>query len=252
MLSPTATLRTPGRVGLAAALAGAALGGCVANGEDGSMLVLKSVAPPTMVSGGVCTFTPSDTEAQLGHGVLDVSAGVGYQFIAQIKSRVIAATGQEDARTIFLRGANVDITFPAPGTLGPQIADLQSKGLLHFMAPLSGALPPNGSLADAGFELIPAGVATALNAATFTSTVAQATFTVVGDLAGGNASSQEFHYSVTLGKQNLRINRGSCSSLSKSAAVSTGNPCFPGQDIAMDCCTDPAGLPVCPAVGTGM
>lgn len=252
MPSPTATLRTPGLVGLAAGLAGAALGGCVASGGDESMLVLKSVAPPAMASGGVCAFTASETEPQLGHGVLDVSTGVGYHFVAQIKSRLTAATGQEDARTILLRGANVDITFPAPGTLDPQIADLQSKGLLHFMVPISGALPPNGSLADAEFELIPAGVATALDAATFTSTVAQATFTIVGDLAGGNASSQEFHYSVTLGKQNLRVNRGPCSSLPKSATVNTGNPCFPGQDIAMDCCTVPGSADVCPAVGTGM
>jgi hypothetical protein len=217
------------------------------------MLVLKSVAPPVTVTGGVCSFTALDTEAGLVHGVLDVSAGFGYQFVAQVKSRITAAAGQEDARTIFLRGANVDIAFPAAGTLGTQIADLQSKGLLHFMAPISGALPPNGSLADAGFELIPAGVATAFNgAAGFTSTVAQATFTIVGDLAGGNASSQEFHYSVTLGKQNLRVNRGLCSSLSKSATVNSGNPCFPGQDITIDCCTDPAGTAVCPAVGTGM
>ena len=253
MPSPTATLRTPGLVGLAAACAGAALGGCVASGGDESMLVLKSVAPPAMATGGVCTFTAADPEAQLGHGVLDVSGGVGYQFVAQIKSRVTAATGQEDARTIFLRGANVDLTFPTPGALGTQIADLQSKGLLHFMAPSSGSLPPNGSLADAGFELVPAGVATALSGvAGFTSTVVQATFTIVGDLAGGNASSQEFHYSVTLGKHNLRINRGACSALSKSAAVNLGNPCFPGQDFVVDCCDDPAGTPVCPAVGTAM
>jgi hypothetical protein len=120
------------------------------------------------------------------------------------------------------------------------------------MAPISGALPPNGSLADTGFELIPAGVATALNAATFTTAAVQATFSISGDLAGGNATSQPFHYSVTVGKQNLRINRGPCSSLSKSAMLSSGNPCFPGQDIAMDCCSDPTGAPVCPAVGTGM
>jgi hypothetical protein len=252
MSSTTASLRTPGLVGLAAIAAGAALGGCTADAGDESMLVLKSVAPPTTAAGGVCTFTAAETEAQLGHGVLDVSAGVGYQFVAQIKSRIIAALGQEDARTIFLRGANVDLAFPDAGTLGAQIADLQSKGLLHFMVPIAGALPPNGSLADAGFELIPAGVATALNGATFTSMVAQATFTVVGDLAGGDASSQAFHYSVTVGKQILRVNRGACSSLSKTATVNRGNPCFPAQDITVDCCMDPAGAPVCPAVGTGV
>lgn len=253
MQRPTGTLTHSGLVGLAAVAAAAALGGCVASGGDESMIVLKNVAPPTTATGGVCMFTASETEAGLPSGVLEVSAGSGYQFIAQIKSRITAAAGQEDLRTIFLRGANVDLTFPSAGALGTQIADLQSKGLLHFMAPISGALPPNGSLADAQFELIPAGVAAELNtAAGFTSTVVQATFTVVGDLAGGNASSQQFHYSVTLGKQILLDNRGPCSTLSRSAAVRSGNPCFPGQDFVIDCCTSPAGTAVCPAVGTGM
>jgi hypothetical protein len=253
MPSPTGTLRTPGLHRLAAVVAGAALGACAANGGDETMLVLKSVAPPITATGGVCLFTAQETEAGLVHGVLDVSAGFGYQFVAQVKSRVTAAAGQEDARTIFLRGANVDLAFPEAGTLGAQIADLQSRGLLHFMAPISGALAPNGSLADAGFELVPAGVAAALNAAPgFTSTVVQATFTVVGDLAGGNATSQEFHYSVTLGKQILLANRGPCSALPSSFTARTGNVCYPGQDFVIDCCTSPTSMAVCPAVGTGM
>jgi hypothetical protein len=211
--------------------------------------VLKNVAPPITAVGGVCTFTASETEAGLVHGVLDVSAGFGYQFVAQVKSRVTATSGQEDARTILLRGANVDLTFPSAGALGAQIADLQSKGLLHFMAPISGALPPNGSLADTGFELIPAGVAAELDtAAGFTSTVVQATFTIVGDLAGGNASSQEFHYSVTVGKQILLDNRGPCTTLPSNFTARTGNVCYPGQDFVIDCCTSSTGTAVCPAV----
>ncbi len=253
MQRPTGTLTPPGLVGLAAAAAVAALGGCVASGGDESMIVLKAVAPPITATGGVCTFTASETEAGLPSGVLDVSAGIGYQFIAQIKSRITAATGQEDLRTIFLRGANVDLTFPSAGALGTQIADLQSKGLLHFMAPISGALPPNGSLADAGFELVPAGVAAELNtAAGFTSTVVQATFTVVGDLADGNATSQEFHYSVTLGKRILITDQGPCSTLSRGFVPHAGNVCAPGQDFPIDCCEGSTTTLVCPAVGTGM
>lgn len=253
MPSPTATLGTPGLIGLAAVCAGAALPGCAANGGDESMLVLKNVAPPTSATGGVCTFTAAETEAGLVHGVLDVTSGVGYQFVAQVKSRLTADLGQEDARTIFFRGANVDLTFPDAGALGGQISDLQSKGLLHFMAPLSGALPPNGSLTDAGFELIPAGVATALNsAAGFTSTVVQATFTIVGDLAGGDASSQEFHYSVTVGRQILITNHGACTALPTGFTAHAGNPCFPGQDFVLDCCASSTGMPVCPAVRPGM
>jgi hypothetical protein len=244
------TLRIPGLVGLVGL---AALGGCAASGGDESILVLKAVAPPTTASGGVCTFTASEAEAGLVRGALDVTSGFGYQLIAQLRSRITAAVGQEDARTIVLRGANVDLTFSDAGALGTQIADLQSKGLLHFMAPISAPLPPNDSLADVSFELIPAGVAAALKeTAGFTSTVVQATFTIVGDLAGGNVSSQEFHYSVTLGKQFLIIDQGPCTTVSKSFRPRTGNICYPGQDFVIDCCESPTTALVCPAVGTGM
>jgi hypothetical protein len=241
------TLVIPGLVGFAA------LGGCVANGGDESMLVLKAVAPPATVTGGVCTFTAAETEAGLGHGVLDVASGLGYQFVAQVKSRITADTTQEDVRTIFLRGANVDLTFPDPGTLSAQIAGLD-KRLLHFMAPISGPLPPNGSLADAPFELIPSGLAQGIAPALSpgASTVVQATFTIVGDLAGGNVSSQAFHFSVTLGNQILITDRGPCMSVSKTFTPQPGNPCAPGQDFAIDCCEASATALKCPAVGTAM
>src|SRR5690349_17738646 len=96
-----------------------ALGGCVASGGDEGILVVKAVAPPTTVTGGVCTFTPSDGEAGLVHGALDVTSGFGYQIIAQLRSRLTAdstQTGQADARTISLRGANVDLTFADAGS----------------------------------------------------------------------------------------------------------------------------------------
>src|SRR5262249_40510799 len=147
---------------------------------------------------------------------------------------------------------NVDLTFP-DASFATQVATLQSMGLLHFMAPISASLPPNGSLADVPFELVPAGVAAELKKATmFSSTVVQATFTIAGDLAGGNVSSQEFHYSVTLGNQNLRIDNGLCSTVPTSFKPRPGNPCYPGQDFIVDCCgVTPTELK-CPAVGTKM
>jgi hypothetical protein len=246
-----ATFRIPEIAGLVGLVA--ALGGCAANGGDESLLVVKAVAPPALATGGVCTFTASADEAGLVHGALDVTSGFGYQIVAQVKSRITADTGQDDVRTIFLRGANVDLTFPDAATFSAQISDLQSKGLLHFMAPISTSLPPNGSIADVGFELIPAGVATELKTmAAFSSTVVDATFTIAGDLAGGNVSSQAFHYSVTLGNQNLIVDKGPCSAIPSSFVPHPGNVCYPGQDFVIDCCEDPSTARVCPAVGTGM
>lgn len=251
----TGPLGPPGLFGSISLGAFIGLGaGCAANGGDEGILVLKNVAPPTMASGGVCMFTPSETEAGLGTGVLDTSAHTRYEFMAQLKSRITADSGQEDARTIILRGANVDLTFTDATLLSAaELADLQSKNLLHFMSPFSGPLGPNGGLTDAPFELIPAEVAIALDSkAGFTSTVVQARFTVVGDLAGGDVTSQAFSYSVTLGHGILLDNQGPCAMLKSGTMVRTGNPCFPGQDAITDCCTSPTGEAVCPAVGTGM
>ena len=249
----TGSLATHSGVVLVGALTGAVAAGCSANGADDSILVLKNVAPPTGATGGVCTFTAAETEPGIVHGVLDTSARAGYEFTAQIKSRITADAGQEDQRTIFLRGANVDLTFTDSAVVtAADLSDLQSKKLLHFMAPFSAPLPPNGGITDASFELVPPEIAALLDAKPgFTTTVVDATFTVVGDLDGGNESSQAFHYSVTLGHGILLANRGDCAALSSSFAPRTGNVCFPGQDFVIDCCT--AGTtPVCPAVGTGM
>jgi hypothetical protein len=258
MQRATGTLTTHGLVGsvrrLGRVLAfGALAAGCTASGGDESILVLKNVAPPAGATGGVCTFSASESEPVLVHGVLDTSAGTGYEFTAQLKSRITADTGQDDQRTIFVRGANVDLAFSdSSAVTAAELADLQSKNLLHFMAPFSAPLPPNGGIADTSFELIPAEIAALLDAkAGFTTTALEATFTVVGELAGDNVSSQVFHYSVTLGHAILLANRGPCASLPSTFTARTGNACFPGQDFAIDCCTAGA-TPVCPAVATGM
>lgn len=248
------TLRTTGLVGLAVLGGLAALGGCAASGGDESILVLKNVAPPTSTTAGACTFSPAETEAGLLRGVLDTSAHTSYEFTAQLKSRITADAGQVDARTILLRGANVDLAFTDATLLtADELADLKKRNLLHFMSQFSAPLGPNGGLTDAPFELIPAGVAAVVDGKLgATTTVVQAKFTVVGDLAGGDVSSQAFSYSVTLGHGILLDDNGPCAMLKTSFAARPGNPCFPGQDAVVDCCTNPAGTAVCPAVGTAM
>src|ERR1051325_5944807 len=99
-------------VGLVLGVSAAGLAGCAANGGDEGLLVLKNVVP-TATAGG-CAFSSQETEVSLVRGVLDVSFGVGYEFLAQVKSRITAAAGQESQRTVFTRGANVDVTFVDP------------------------------------------------------------------------------------------------------------------------------------------
>jgi hypothetical protein len=252
----TGTLRSLGLVGFIGL--GALAAGCTASGGDESILVLKNVAPPMSATGGVCLYGVTGTEAGIAQGVLDVAAGTPYRFIAQLKSRITANTGQEDQRTILTRGANVDLKFDDASLLSAaDLADLQAQNRLHFMAPFSVALAPNGGLGDAPIDLVPVEVAAAVAKAAaakpdFTSTAIQATFTVVGDLAGGNVTSQLFPYTVALVNGGLLNDKGLCSTLPSSFAPHTGNPCYPGQDFSEDCCTSPTGASVCPAVGTGM
>lgn len=240
-----------GLVALAAATGvAAALGsGCTANGGDEGILVLKNVVP-TAVTGG-CSFSSMETEVSLVRGSLDVALPGGYVFIAQLKSRITASSGQESLRTIFTRGANIDIAFSDASLFtAAEIANLDARNLLHFMAPFTAPISPNGGVTDVLFELIPAEVAAAIAAKSFTSVVAQTSFTVVGDLAGGDVTSQKFQYPVTITSGGLIHIAGTCASLPAAFTPRIGNPCNAGQDGVVDCCTDIDGGAVCPAVGT--
>jgi hypothetical protein len=221
--------------------------GCVASGGDESMLVLKNVLPREK-----CTFAPADTETGITAGAIDVRSGTGYLFTAQIKSRVTAAIGQEDQRTILLSGANVDVAFPGSTLFtADELAGLKTATLTHFKSLFTSPLTPGGLL-DAQFELLPGALIDAVAAkAGFTSVVALATFTVVGGFPGSDddLTSQAFQYPVTILKDGLISDHGACSALPASFAPRLGNSCNPGQDFVVDCCTSGTVLQ-CPAVGT--
>lgn len=224
----------------------AATGGCVASGGDESIVVLRNVVP----SAG-CVLTSMTSETGVSQGALDTEAHTGYVFSAQLKSRITAVAGAEDQRTIFVQGANVDIAFPGSTLFSDaELATLKSGALTHFKSEFSALLPPNGVISDVPFELIPAELVAMIAAKPgFTSASADASFTVLGQLAGGDVTSQTYHYPVTIVKQVLLIDKGDCSMVLASFMPRTGDPCNPGQDSAVDCCEGPDGR-VCPAVGT--
>ena len=230
------------------------LAGCAANGGDEGLLVLKNVVP-TATTGG-CSFSSQETEVSLVRGSLDVSFGVGYVFIAQVKSRITALTGQESQRTVFTRGANIDLTF-ADATLftAAELDTLRTQNVTHFMAPFTAPVAPNGGVTDVLFELIPPELSVALQSKSFTSTTLLASFTVAGDLAGGDVTSQKFQYTVALTNGGSRNIKGTCASLSASFTPHVGSPCNSFQDGSVDCCTEVDAMnrtvEVCPAVGTG-
>jgi hypothetical protein len=225
--------------------------GCAANGGDESILVLRNIV--AAANGGSCVFTGSTSETGLASGALDVTLLQGYQIAPQIKSRITAVTGQEDLRTILIRGANVDIAFPNSTVFSAaELADFKSRALTHFMAPFSGFLPPNGGMADIPFEVIPAELALAAAAkTTFTTALAVASFQIVGDLGGGEVTSQTFQYPVTMVNGGFTVDNGPCLLLASSFVPRIGNPCFSGQDGPTDCCSQSGRPLVCPAVGMG-
>jgi hypothetical protein len=228
-------------------LISASAAACTSNAGE-SIIVLKNVAP----SAG-CTFTASESEGFVTHGLLDISAGVPYQFAAQMKSRILLSADPNgtgagmtdiDAETIFLRAANVDLTFPNSAI---DLSGIPAE-LTHFKTLFSAVLRPE-QLIDAPFELIPSDLGKAILKinANPPNVEVQATFTVIGDLGGDSVSSQPFVFPITLGIGVTSNNLGMCP-LPVGTTVRTGGVCSPAQDGITDCCTDPASMSaVCPA-----
>jgi hypothetical protein len=224
-------------------------GGCTADSGDESILVYKNVH-----AGDDCTTSAAINETGWSHGGLDVLLPSAYIFVAQLKSRVTAEDGQEDQRTIFTSGANIDITFPGSTLFSDaELADLRTAGLTHYRDPFVAPIAPNGGVTDVPFQLVPEELVERiikkadLNQRFRLETLA--TFTVVGDMSGGSVSSQPFAYAITIGN-GVSINvTGSCSMLATDFSARTGYSCNPAQDGVIDCCTAPGGL-VCPAAST--
>jgi hypothetical protein len=228
-------------------VAAAALSGCVAaDGSDGGILVLKNVAADSM-----CKVTVSETEIGISHGSLELLVPGDYLFIAQMKSRITALTGQEDQRIVFVRGARIDIEFPNSMLFSAdELAQFKSMGLTHYESQFSASISPNGGLTDAGFSLIPGQlaqkVADKLGRGNPARVEAVATFNIVGDMSGAEVTSQRFSFPVTMGFGVVFRNVGTCPLPTSFGMPRTGYACNAAQDGIVDCCTAATGL-TCPA-----
>ena len=220
---------------------------CATDGGE-SIIVLKNVAPAAG-----CTFNSSESEAFVTHGTLDLAFDHPYLFAGQMKSRIVLSadptgtgptTSDIDAKTIFMRSANIDLAFPnSPISLTGLPASLT-----HFKKLFSAVLRPE-AITDATFELIPADLTKEILAINGNppNIEVEATFTVIGDLGGDTVSSQPFVFPVTLGVGLTRNNMGQCP-LPKGTMVNLGNSCNAAQDGNVDCCSDPTtNMVVCPA-----
>lgn len=226
------------------ALTGAA--GCADSGDE-AIMVMKNVHPDDED----CVSTAAANEVGIARGSLEVLVPSGYLFFAQLKSRITALAGQEDQRTIFTSGANVDITFPGSEFFdATELAELRERNLTRFKQPFVTPISPNGGLTDVPFDLIPEAlveeIAIKADLTKRFRIEAQATFTVIGEMAGGEVTSQPYTYGVTIGN-NVSINNvGACAGLADGFMAQTGYACNPFQDGVVDCCTSGNNL-LCPA-----
>jgi hypothetical protein len=225
-----------------------AAGGCVANGGDEGILVLKNVAGSDM-----CVFSASESELGIGHGSLDVLLRRGYLFGAQLKSRITALAGQEDQRTIITRSAKIDIAFPGSTLFSDaELEDLRSRGLTHFKQLFSVPIAPNGGITDAPFILVPGELSAAILDKAGTSKPfsleAIATFSIEGNMSGETVTSQPFSYPLTIGSSIGVNDAGTCPLPKSFGTVRAGYACNAAQDGIVDCCHDASnGSLTCPA-----
>lgn len=231
----------------------AGLGACVDNSSDGAIFITKNVAP-----GDDCTFTSTEGELFLPHGVWSVHSPGGYQMFPQMTSRITATADQIDQRTIILQGGRVDIEF-ADAQLASELdlARLESEGITKFQSRFSAPLLPNGGITDGSVELLtrrlideiiavrPGIDATDGSEPTF-STELLASLVVFGDLAGDEVTSQTFTFPVTL-CNNCVVNIVGACPLPADAMPRSGNACNPFQDGNVDCCVEADGDLACPA-----
>jgi len=232
----------------------AGLGACVDDSSDGAIFITKNVAP-----GDDCTFTSTEGELFLPHGVWSVHSTGGYQMFPQMKSRITAAADQIDQRTIILQGARVDIELADPALRADlDLARLQAEGITKFQSRFSAPLLPNGGITDGAIELLTRRLIDEIiavrpgidnvnqDAAPAFSTELLASVVVFGQLAGDEVTSQSFTFPVTLCNKCVVNIVGACP-LPEDAAPRTGNSCNQFQDGNVDCCVNGSGGLVCPA-----
>lgn len=236
----------------------ALLGGCMADGGDGGILVTRNV-----VADNMCVTLGSESEATRAHGTLDVLLGTSYTFIAQMKSRITAIAGSEDQRTIITTGAKIDIAFPGSTLFSAdELTELRTSGLTRFKSPFTQVILPNGGVSDGFFDLIQdtltQRIRQKMDLSKSNRIEAIATFTIEGTMAGDTVTSQPFSYAITIGNE-INVNlMGDCP-VAKGTDPREGYACNAAQDGIVDCCgtRNVSGAPDlttlrCPAVEASM
>lgn len=224
------------------ALLSLALAACVPDSGDEGILILKNVAP-----GPDCTVTAEESEPGITHGELSSAIPTQYAFIAQMKSRITALESQVDQRTVFISGANVDLTFPdSTFFTEAEQAMMRTQGITRFRSLFAATITPNGGITDAGFDVTTRGLYDAIYAKAPSAMViggdpyfaleVVATITVTGTMSGDEVTSQPYAFPIRIANDSLISVVGVCP-VPSGTEISLGNNCGRPQDALITCCS---------------
>jgi hypothetical protein len=213
--------------------------------NDQTLFIQGVMPPPATQTGGVCSYTTSQTSAFLFSGTYDVGLGASYPLVMQLGNQMLPrSTGvaadpiHAESSRISLQGADITITHPdgsavqrADGsnasfeTLGSAFVDVGSGG-----TPGLGILGVTGidqgttkalctQLTDPGqrIDLV-------LNVKVFGKT-----------LGGTDVESQNFTFPVSVCKGCLVDRSDGCAVSATPVATTGAKPCSPGADVPITC-----------------
>lgn len=183
-------------------------------------------------------------------GRIDVQSGGGYLFFPVARS-LVSSEGSAP-HLIQVHGADVDIEFQ-PGFFeeGDITDDLQR--LLSFSQRFSGVIQP-GATTSFAFEILPHDLLDAIKATGKLRTDGTnqvsvlATVQMFGTLDGGDVSAEPYEYVVDVCDGCMLRVVDQCTDLPEGFVASPGGECNPLQDVPLDCCIEPDGGTLCPAV----
>lgn len=221
---------------------------CADNGDE-VLLILNNVVP-----GEECVLSGEETGLFISAGQIDTVGGAGYLLTPLVKNTATSETGTEAQRTVFIRGARIDLRFPDPDLFSAEeLQQLADSGLTRFEVPLGASISPNGSTAPFAFEVIQPPLIVALGdelASSSDRILVLADVRMRGTMGGGTIESQTFTFPITVCEGCNVLDVGPCAMLPSTFTPVVGNPCNPFQDGQTQCCSVTGGL-VCPAVSTG-
>jgi len=244
--------------------------GCVAASGDESFILRQNLA--TTSDAVSCAFIADLNAASLTRGQIALDSPTPYLFHPLFESRIVAAEGKDSLRTVFLKGANVELV------IGP-IDEIDDAGTvttdpttetIRFRSLFSAPLPPNGGLVTAEYDLVPLSALDSIRQRTNPNNRIHAqitaTTTAFGDYYGDQIESAPFQFPVTVCNDCItniltevdptvmpQTDPPTTRAVQCPTAIQNeprlGNACNAFQDGVVDCCLDGTAL-VCPATVT--